>query len=132
MRYLSIIEILELHMAIIKSSGGSQGIRDFKSLESAINQPRLTFDQTDLYPDIVKKAAALCFSIVMNHPFIDGNKRVGHAAMEIFLNLNGSDIKGSIDEQEITMLNLAAGNITREEFSIWLKSHVKDTTPHKE
>ena len=89
MRYLSIIEILELHDQIISLSGGSRGIRDLRALESATSQPHLTFDQKDLYPDIVAKASALCFSLVMNHPFIDGNKRVGHAAMETFLILNG-------------------------------------------
>ena len=56
-----------------------------RALESAINQPRLTFDRTDLYPDILAKAAALCFFLVMNHPFVDGNKRVGHAAMDLWL-----------------------------------------------
>jgi death-on-curing protein len=85
MRYLTLVEILELHEAIIVSTGGALGIRDMGALESAVNQPRLTFDQADLYPDIVSKAAALCFSLVMNHPFVDGNKRVGHAAMETFL-----------------------------------------------
>ncbi len=128
MRYLSIIEILELHDVIITSSGGSRGIRDIKALESAINQPRITFDQVDLYPDIFTKAAALCFSIVMNHPFIDGNKRIGHAAMETFLILNGTEIEASVDEQERTMLNLAAGNMTREKFTTWLKSHVINKT----
>ena len=92
MRYLSLLEVLELHEMIISSSGGSYGIRDIKALESAINQPRITFDQTDLYPDIISKASALCFSLVMNHPFADGNKRVGHAAMETFLILNGYEI----------------------------------------
>jgi death-on-curing protein len=85
MRYLSISEILELHDRIISSTGGSRGILDINALESAVNQPRQTFDQKDLYPDIVTKAAALCFSLVMNHHFVDGNKRVGHAAMETFL-----------------------------------------------
>jgi len=89
MRYLSLLEALELHKMIISSSGGSYGIRDIKAPESAINQPRITFDQTDLYPDIISKASALCFSLVMNHPFADGNKRVGHAAMETSLILNG-------------------------------------------
>jgi death-on-curing protein len=70
MRYLTLVEVLELHEAIIASTGGA--------LQSAVNQPRLSFDQTDLYPDIVSKAAALCFSFIMNHTFIDGNKRVGH------------------------------------------------------
>ena len=68
MRYLSISEILELHGRIISSTGGSRGIRDKSALESAVNQPRQTFDQKDLYPDIVSKAAELCFSLVMNHP----------------------------------------------------------------
>jgi len=81
MRYLSFVEILELHDSVISSSGGARGIRDIGALESAVNQPRLTFDQTDLYPDIVSKAVALCFSLVMNHPFVDGNTRIGHAAM---------------------------------------------------
>ncbi len=85
MRYLSLLEILELHEAVIFSSGGSRGIRDIGALESSVNQPRLTFDQTDLYPDLISKAAALCFSLVMNHPFVDGNKRTGHAALETFL-----------------------------------------------
>ncbi len=125
MRYLSIPEILELHEAVISSSGGSRGIRDIGALESSVNQPRLTFDQTDLYPDLISKAAALCFSLVMNHPFVDGNKRTGHAALETFLILNGMEVKADIDEQEHLFLDLAAGNITREELKSWLKDHVK-------
>ena len=124
MRYLSLREILELHDKIIEVSGGARGIRDMKALESAINQPRLTFDQTDLYPDIVAKAAALCFFIVMNHPFVDGNKRIGHAAMETFLMLNGYEIEASIDEQERIILNLADGSLGREELTAWLNSHI--------
>ena len=71
MRYLSLPEILELHDRIITTSGGNKRVRDIRLLESAVNQPRVTFDQTDLYPDIVSKAAALCYSLIMNHPFID-------------------------------------------------------------
>ena len=123
MRYLSLLEILELHEAIIALSGGLHGIRDIGALESAIDQPRQTFDETDLYPDLISKAAALCFFLVMNHPFIDGNKRIGHAAMETFLMLNGQEIKATIDEQERLILDLAAGNITREVFAKWLKDH---------
>ena len=124
MRYLSLIEILELHEAIISSFGGARGIRDLKALESAINQPRVTFNELDLYPDIISKAAALCFFIVKSHPFIDGNKRVGHAAMEIFLVLNGYEIKATIDEQEKIIMDLAAGDIKLEEFTNWVRSHV--------
>ena len=124
MRHLSLLEVLELHEAIISSSGGSRGIRDIKVLESAINQPRITFNQTDLYPDLISKAAALCFFLVMNHPFVDGNKRVGHAAMETFLILNGHEIDATVDEQEQIILKLAAGNLTREMFTTWLKGNV--------
>ena len=123
MRYLSLLEILELHEAIIASSGGSHGIRDIGALESAIDQPRLTFDEIDLYPDLISKAASLCFSLVMNHPFIDDNKRIGHAAMETLLMLNGHEIKATVDEQEQLILDLASGNVTREVFSKWLKDH---------
>ncbi len=124
MRYLSLREILELHEAVIEISGGARGIRDMPALESAVNQPRLTFNQADLYPNIVAKAAALCFFLVMNHPFVDGNKRVGHAAMETFLILNGCEIEATVAEQEQIILDLAAGKLTREAFTNWLKDHV--------
>jgi len=124
MRYLSLREILELHEAVIEISGGARGIRDMRALESAVNQPRLTFNQADLYPNIVAKAAALCFFLVINHPFVDGNKRVGHAAMETFLILNGCEIEVTVAEQEQIILDLAAGQLTREAFTNWLKDHV--------
>ena len=124
MRYLSLPEILHIHEAIISTSGGSRGIRDLYALESAVNQPRITFDQQELYQDIISKAATLCFSIVMNHPFIDGNKRTGHAAMETFLILNGHEIKASAEEQEKIILNMADGKVDKSEFISWLKSHI--------
>ena len=82
MRYLSLSEVLELHERIVTISGGAKGIRDLDALESAVGQPHATFAQKDLYPDAISKGAALCFSLVMNHPFFDGNKRIGHASME--------------------------------------------------
>ena len=128
MRYLSISEVFELHDRIISSSGGSRGIRDMGALESAVNQPRQTFNQKDLYPDIFAKAAALCFSLVMNHPFVDGNKRIGHAAMETFLVLNGYKIISVVDKQERVMLELASGKMSRTEFSDWLNNHIRPLT----
>jgi death-on-curing protein len=128
MSYFSISEVLEIHDRIISSTGGSRGIRDLRALESAVNQPRQTFDQKDLYPDIVAKAAALCFSLVMNHPFVDGNKRVGHAAMETFLILNRYEIISNVDEQERVMLELAAGKMSRINFLEWLNNHISHIT----
>lgn len=124
MRYLSLLEVLELHEVIIASSGGLRGIRDIRALESAITQPRLTFNQSDLYPGLISKATALCFSLVMKHPFVDGNKRIGHATMETFLILNGSEIEATLAEQERIILDLAAGKLTRDALTNWLEDHL--------
>ncbi|MEO1763493.1 MAG: type II toxin-antitoxin system death-on-curing family toxin [Cyanobacteria bacterium J06629_18] len=124
-RYLVLIEVIELHRQIIEQSGGALGIRDLGALESALAQPYMTFSGEELYPTLVDKASAIGFSLVMNHPFIDGNKRIGHAAMEVFLVMNGVEIDASVDEQESIFLSLASGKLKREEFTHWLKSHVK-------
>ncbi|OFV93400.1 MAG: death-on-curing protein [Acidobacteria bacterium RIFCSPLOWO2_12_FULL_65_11] len=125
MRYLSLGEVVDLHQAVLDQSGGATGIRDLGMLESALAQPRATFGGTDLHPTLVRKAAALGFSLAMNHPFVDGNKRVAHAAMEVFLLLNGFEINAAVDEQERLMLDLAAGKVTREQLTVWLENHVK-------
>jgi death-on-curing protein len=126
MRRLTTDELLELHRLIIAQSGGASGVRDANALDSALAQPRMTFGGTDLYPTAVEKAAALGFSLVMNHPFVDGNKRTGHAAMETFLVLNGYEIAASDDEQERVVLDLAAGRLERAEFTEWLRAHLVD------
>ncbi len=83
MRYLSFSEVLKIHRRIIESSGGASGIRDLGAIESSVAQPRATFGGHDLYPTVPEKAGSLCFFLIMNHGFIDGNKRVGRAAMEL-------------------------------------------------
>lgn len=122
-RYLSLREILTLHERIAASSRGGIGVRDLGLLESAIAQPRQSFDGSDLYPSILDKAVALGFSLISNHPFVDGNKRVGHAALEVFLMLNGYELEASVDEQERIILAVAAGDMSREEFSAWVNRH---------
>jgi death-on-curing protein len=84
----------------------------------------MTFGGEYFYPDIGAKAAALGYSSIMNHPFADGNKRVGHAAMEVFLVLNGYEIKAALDEQERVILNLASSKISRAEFTTWVQDHI--------
>jgi len=125
MRYLTLVEVIDLHHRIIQQSRGIIGIRDLGSLQSAISQPRMTFGGEDLYPTIVDKASAFGFSIIMNHPFLDGNKRTGHAAMETFLVLNGLEINALVDEQERIILALASGELERETFTNWLKQSVR-------
>ena len=126
MRHLSLAEVIELHRMVIEQAGGSPGLRDLGALESAVAQPRMTFGGADLYPSLVEKSAALCFSLVKNHPFVDGNKRVGHAAMETLLVLNGCEIAASTDEQEQLVLALAAGQLRREDLVGWLRGHVRE------
>jgi death-on-curing protein len=123
-RYLTSAEVLELHQSVLERWGGAGGIRDINALESALAQPRQSFGDADLYPDLSSKAAALCFSLVLNHPFIDGNKRIGHAAMEVFLLVNGHELRAPVDEQERLVLDLAAGQLSRDAFLKWVKHHI--------
>lgn len=125
MRYLTLTEVLELHRMVIEDSGGSAGLRDLGVLLSAVAQPRASFEGRDLYPSLESKATALCFSLVMGHPFVDGNKRVGHAAMETFLVLNGRELEASVEEAERVMLGLAAGTVDRERLLEWVRTHVR-------
>src|SRR6185295_15806653 len=118
--------VLELYRRIIEQSGGSLGILDAGALESAIAQPRMTFGGDDLYPSLIEKASAIGFSLIKNHPFVDGNKRIGHAAIETFLVVNGFEIIATVEEQEIIILALAAGEMTREDFTEWLRGHVAE------
>lgn len=124
MRYLHKEEVLELHKSIIDQTGGHHGLRDEGALESARAQPHMTFDGQELYPTLAEKASASGFSMITNHPFLDGNKRIGHAVMEVFLVINGYEIDASIDEQEDIILGVAAGEMSRHAFTKWVKTHI--------
>ncbi len=124
MRYLTLSEVLELHRRVIEQSGGADGIRDLPGVQSAVVQPQMTFGGDELYPSLVDKAAALCFSLVMNHPFVDGNKRIGHAAMETFLFLNGNELGADVDDAESLFLKLASGDVEREELVAWIAANL--------
>ena len=124
MRYLTVGEVLEIYSRVMKQSGGVVGILNLGALESAVAQPRVTFSGEELYPTIVEKASALGFSLIQNHPFVDGNKRTGHAALETFLMLNGYEISASVDEQVDIVLGVAAGRIDRTAFTDWLRNHI--------
>jgi death on curing protein len=123
MRFLTVDEVKQIHARLIEESGGSDGLRDEAGLESAVSQPTSTFGGEYLYSTLVEKAAALAYSLVKNHAFMDGNKRIGHAAMEVFLLLNGLELSAEIDEQEKVFLGLAAGSIGRDELIRWISEH---------
>ena len=115
---------MEIYSRVMNQSGGSVGILDLGALESAVAQPRMTFNGEELYPTIVEKASALGYSLIQNHPFVDGNKRAGHAAMESFLMFNGYEISASVDEQVELVLGIASGKIDRDAFTAWVRSHI--------
>ncbi len=126
--YLDLKKVLELHQTAIQQSGGTPGLRDRGLLESAVAQPQMMFGGNDLFPTVADKAAALGFSLIANHPFIDANKRVGHAALETFLVLNGWQLGAAVDEQEQIILSVAAGSLTRQQFAEWVNLHLQPKT----
>ena len=108
---LSKSQILLIHDQLISETGGSSGLRDEGMLDSALNAPFQTFGVEDVYPSLQKKAARLCFGLVKNHPFVDGNKRIGAHAMLVFLALNGIELQHTQSELSDVILQLAAGEI---------------------
>ena len=117
--------ILRLHDLSIINYGGSQGIRDQGLMESAIARPYQTFGGEDLYPTVFEKAAALTESIIINHPFIDGNKRTGFLAMLIILEIGNLKITASNDTTYNFTIQISTGEIKFEEIVIWLKNNTE-------
>jgi len=127
MRLLTLEQVVLLHQRLLQQSGGGKGVRDIGILESAIAQPNMSYAGELLYPSLIDKVAALGFSLINNHPFIDGNKRIGHAAVEVTLLMNGFEIIASVEEQETIVLALASGKMDRSEFKQWLQKCVSNT-----
>ncbi len=132
MRYLTLEEVLDLHRWALQAFGGQDGLRDRGLLESALATPQMTFGGVDLHSTLVEKAAALAFSIVKNHAFVDGNKRVGFWAMDTFLRLNGQCVVCDTEAGVETFLAVAAGSMTREQLTGWLASHCQPLSPGSE
>ena len=125
--YLSLEQVLALHKAQINEYGGAHGLRESSGLESALARPQMTFGGEDLYPEIADKAAALWHSLVLNHPFIDGNKRIGAMVAELFLGLNGVDLLATDEELVDTTLATARGEMSAEALAIWIRQRSRET-----
>jgi death-on-curing protein len=110
---------------LIQETGGSDGIRDEKLLESALETPFQSFGGEDLYPSTQAKAARLCYGLIKNHAMVDGNKRIGTHAMLVFLALNGYELEYTQKELSDTILDVAAGRISYEELLNWIIEHQK-------
>ena len=120
---ISIKEIVAIHEILIDHFGGLQGIRDKDSLEAALNRPLQTFDNKELYPSILEKVAALLESLIKNHPFHDGNKRIGYTVSRLILLNNGMDIKASEIEKYDFIISIAENKLDYRHILDWLKNH---------
>lgn len=123
MNRLTVKQVAQIHSDLISETGGADGLRDEGLLDSALNVPFQTFDGQALYPSVQQKAARLCHSLVQNHPFVDGNKRIGVHVMLVFLAINGIELDHTQEELIDLGLGLAASKISCEEVLHWILSH---------
>lgn len=124
MRVLTKSQVLHLHQDIIAVSGGSFEIRDEGLLDSALNAPFQTFGGTDLYPTILEKAARLGYGLIKNHPFVDGNKRIGTHTMLVFLAINHMELEYTDRELIDLILEIASGTKNENQLFHWLQKHI--------
>lgn len=121
---ISLKEVESIHEILIDKYGGSTGIRDRGALESAINRPYQTFDQKELYPGPVEKAAAIFESIISNHPFMDGNKRTAYVLMRLILLENELTLDADMEEKYRFVLSAAKGEIKFDGIRDWLSKNI--------
>jgi death-on-curing protein len=123
--YLSIGQALHLHALQLRQYGGGSGLRDRGALEGAVARPAATFGGEDLYPDVAEKAAALMHSLALNHPFVDGNKRVAAFAAMVFAESNGHDCLATPGDLVTTTLAAAEGKMSVEALAIWFRQRLR-------
>lgn len=123
--------VLALHDRQVAEHGGSAGIRDEGLLESALARPQQLHAYRDPPPDLADLAATLAFGLARNHPFVDGNKRTAHVSYRAFLALNGVEFPGLGEEKFLTILALAEGRMTVDEFARWLRAHIPPSKRHQ-
>ncbi len=124
--FLDTDEVLLIHADQIERYGGGLGVRDNGLLESAMAQPQATFGGQWLHPTLFEMAAAYLFHLVENHPFLDGNKRVGTAAAIVFLKTNGFNIRAADEEMTNFVLEVAQGRINKSVIAEFLRSHATE------
>ena len=124
-KFPSLEEVVAIHFRITEKTGGSQGVRDWDLLSSALGRPQATFGGEDLYPDIFLKAAALVQSLSSNHPFVDGNKRTALATLEYFLYLNGLKLEAKQREKVDFTLWTENEKPKLEQIASWIQKHIK-------
>ena len=118
-------QVVKIHGSLIAKTGGMDGIRDAQLLDSALKTPFQTFGGNNLYPDILDKASQLCYSLIENHPFVDGNKRIGVHLMLLFLKLNNIEVNYSQQELIDFGLDIASGKMSKNDIKGWIIEHRK-------
>ena len=113
-------KVIELHTMLISQTGGADNVREMGLLESALEGPFATFGGVELYPTLADKAARLGYSLMCNHPFVDGNKRIGVLAMLVFLQINGAKITASNDDVITLGLGVASGEMKYDALLEWV------------
>lgn len=126
MSRLSVADTILLHSKLIDQTGGSHGVRDIHLVESAINRAFATFDGEDLYKTTEDKVAAITYGLVSNHGFVDGNKRIGIAAMLLLLQLSGYILAYSQDDLVVLGLSIADGTMDELGIREWINQHKKN------
>lgn len=122
---ISVKQAVEIHEIVVRQFGGSMGLRDLGGLESALARPFQTFGGEDLYPDFFTKAAAIGESIIINHPFVDGNKRTGYVLMETILRFGNIKITAPNDELYKFVISISTGEISFDKIVKWLKENTQ-------
>lgn len=125
MKILRKDQILMLHSALIAQSGGLDGVRDEGLLDSALNVPFQTFAEQDLYPTVLEKAVRLGYGLISNHPFLDGNKRIGTHVMLVFLEINQLSLSYKDDDLITAILQVASGTLDYNSLLDWVKEHLE-------
>jgi death-on-curing protein len=128
-RYLSVADVLDVHLGVMALDGGSPALDDLEALEQSVAYPLMSYEGVEIYPTLEDKAASLCSALVGNRPFKSGNFRTGHAAMETFLVLNGFEIVAPASEQEDMVGRVAEGSACRGELAAWLRAHLVGIEP---
>lgn len=128
-QYLSLEQVLAVHEMLIKRYGGSQGIFNQGLLESAVFRPQATAFGQEAYPTLFEKCACIGYSLIQNHPFTDGNKRTGFAAMHLMLLINGYDLNSTAEQEIVMAENVASGKMRESEIVQWLKQHSRKKVP---
>ena len=123
MIFFSKQQVLKMHSALLAQTGGLDGLRDEGLLESALAAPFQTYDAQELFRSIQEKAARLAYGLIQNHPFIDGNKRIGTHAMLVLLALNGIELIYTQDELSDIILKIAASTASYEDLLAWILKH---------